>query len=224
MYAHLGNRVSNGRFRNCLHHRTPEPDPGRWSQDDRWATLVSYRIPLSKPDMGSDERSLLMDAFDTGSLDAGGPQVEGFEADMASYLTHQVHPVALSSSAAALHLAMLLADVGRGDEVLCPTLSPRATIDAITAVGAVPAFVDVEPDTWTIDPDRAVAELHARRSAAVVTLDLLGQCADHRPIVHAARELDVPVIEDASHTLGATHESQPAGTLGIYGIFSTPSR
>jgi dTDP-4-amino-4,6-dideoxygalactose transaminase len=186
---------------------------------------VDYRIPLSKPDVGSDERALLLDAFDFGSVDNWGAHVEGFEADMAIYLGGDVHPVALSSGSAALHLALLLAEVDPGDEVLCPTLTHLATATAIANIGARPVFVDAEPDTWNVDPEQLSSELRdrakaGRRPAAVVTVDLYGQCAKHRDIVEVAREFEVPVIEDAAEALGATYGGQPAGTLADLGVFS----
>jgi dTDP-4-amino-4,6-dideoxygalactose transaminase len=104
--------------------------------------------------------------------------------------------------------------------VLCPTLTFAATANAIHYAGATPVFVDAEPATWQVDPDLLVAALHERRPAAVVTVDLYGHCAEHDPIVAAARQAGVPVIEDAAEALGATYQGRPAGTLGELGLLS----
>ena len=181
---------------------------------------MSFRILLSPPDVGEDERALLLDAFDSNWIAPLGPHVDGFEAEMATHLEDRVHPVALSSGTAALHLALRLAGVGEGDEVLCPTLTFAATANAIRYVGATPVFVDAEPDTWQVDPDLVAETLERRDLAAVVTVDLYGHGADHASILPAARSIGVPVIEDAAEALGATIQGRPAGTWGDYGALS----
>jgi dTDP-4-amino-4,6-dideoxygalactose transaminase len=162
---------------------------------------VSFRILLSPPDVGEDERKLLLDAFDSNWIAPLGPHVDAFEAEMAAHLEERVHPVALSSGTAALHLALQLAGVGPGDEVLCPTLTFAATANAIHYVGARPVFVDAEPETWQVDPHLVVGALEQRDIAAVVTVDLYGHGADHATIVPAARAAGIPVIEDAAEAL-----------------------
>jgi dTDP-4-amino-4,6-dideoxygalactose transaminase len=181
---------------------------------------VSFRILLSPPDVGEDERKLLLDAFDSNWIAPLGPHVDAFEAEMAARLDDRVHPVALSSGTAALHLALQLAGVGPGDEVLCPTLTFAATANAIHYVGAQPVYVDAEPRTWQVDPDLVVEALEQRDVAAVVTVDLYGHGADHARIVAAARAAGVPVIEDAAEALGATVQGRPAGTWGDFGVLS----
>lgn len=187
-------------------------------------TPLDYRIPLFSRDLGSEARQGLTAAFDSLGPETGG-QVESFERGMADYLGGGVHVVATSSGTAALHVALLIAGVAEGDEVLCPTLTAVRTADAIRHTGARPVLVDAEPRTWNVDPDLLVSELHRlaeqdRLPGAVVTADLYGQCADHEPVMEAARALGVPVIEDASEALGATYHGRPAGTLADLGVFS----
>ena len=181
---------------------------------------MSFRILLSPPDVGEAERRALLAAFDSGWIAPVGPDVDAFERQMADHLGGEVHAVALASGTAALHLSLLLAGVGRGDEVLVPTLTFAATVNAIRYVDATPVLIDAEPATWQVDPDLVVEAIAARRPSAVVTVDLYGHCADHDPITAAAREAGVPVIEDAAEALGATHRGRPAGSLGEFGVLS----
>jgi len=182
------------------------------------------RIYLSPPDVGTAERELLLDAFDSGWVAPLGPHVDGFEKEMAD-LTGVPCALALSSGTAALHLALLLCGVGPGDDVLLPTMTFVATANAVAYTGARPVFVDSERATWNLDPDLLDAEL-ARRAAdgtlpaAVIAVDLYGQCCDYDRIEASCDRFDVPLIEDAAEGLGATYKGRPAGSFGRFGVFS----
>ena len=183
------------------------------------------RIYLSPPDVSETERALLLDAFDSNWIAPLGPHVDAFEREFAEYLDEDVDAVALSSGTAALHLALLILGVEDGDEVIVPTLTFAATANAVTYVGAKPVFVDSDDASWNLDPDLLAEELDARaRSgslpAAVVAVDLFGQCADWRRICDSCGRHGVPVIEDAAEGLGATYGGQAAGTFGALGAFS----
>jgi dTDP-4-amino-4,6-dideoxygalactose transaminase len=115
--------------------------------------------------------------------------------------------------------------VGPGDEVLVPTLTFVATANVVTYVGARPVLIDVDRDTWSIDPAIVSAELHTRAKAgrlpaAVIPVDLYGQCADYDSLLGVCQEFGVTVIEDAAEALGATYRDKPAGSFGAAGIFS----
>ncbi|MFM7068307.1 MAG: DegT/DnrJ/EryC1/StrS family aminotransferase [Actinomycetes bacterium] len=182
------------------------------------------RLYLSPPDMSGSERERLIAAFDSNWITTLGAEVDGFEADVCAY-TGAPAAVALSSGTAALHLALLLAGVGSGDEVLVSSLTFAAPANAVTYVGAVPTFVDCEPQTWNMDPelleatlvDRAAAD---RLPAAVIVVDIYGQCAQLDRIVSLCDSYGVPVIEDAAEALGATWSGRHAGTWGMLGAFS----
>jgi pyridoxal phosphate-dependent aminotransferase EpsN len=153
-----------------------------------------------------------------------GPEVDAFEREMAER-AGVGHAVALVSGTAALHLALELAGVEDGDEVLCPTLTFAATAFAITYLGAKPAFLDVTEGSWTVDPALLVEALELRAGrgrlpAAVIPVDLYGQCCDYEPIVETCGEYGVPVIEDAAEALGASYQGRPAGGFGRFGVFS----
>ena len=132
---------------------------------------------------------------------------------------------ATASGTAALHLALLLAGVSAGDEVVVPTLTFAATANAVNYIAATPVFIDVEPETWNLDPELLAGFLaersrHGRLPAAVVSVDLYGQCADYDRIEPVCRRYGVALVEDAAEALGATFQGRAAGSFGRIGVFS----
>lgn len=182
------------------------------------------RIFLSPPDVGEEERTLLLDSFDSNWIAPLGPHVDAFERELADF-GGVAHAAALSSGTAALHLALLLLDVGPGQDVLVPTLTFVATANAATYVGARPVFLDVDADTWCLDPALLEAELDQRARdgrlpAAVLPVDIYGQCADYPAILDICARFDVPVIEEAAEAVGATCAGRPAGSFGTMAVYS----
>jgi dTDP-4-amino-4,6-dideoxygalactose transaminase len=183
------------------------------------------RLFLSPPDVGARERELLLEAFDSNWIAPLGPQVDAFEQEFAAHVGAG-SAAALSSGTAALHLALVLLGVGPGDEVLVPSLTFVASANAVTYVGARPVFVDSERATWNLDPALVEEEFATRASsgraqpAALLGVDLYGQCADWDPILDSCARYGVPVIEDAAEALGATYRGKPAGSFGALNVFS----
>lgn len=182
------------------------------------------RILLSPPDVGPVERRLLLEAFDSNWIAPVGPHLDAFEREFADLLG-VADAVALSSGTAALHLGLLAAGVGPGDRVITSTLTFAATANAIVYVGAKPVFVDVSPESWTMDPDLLAEELAlsarlGRRVGAVIPVDLYGQCADYARIQAIAERYGVPVLADAAEALGASYKGEPAGSFGLCAAFS----
>jgi pyridoxal phosphate-dependent aminotransferase EpsN len=182
------------------------------------------RIYLSPPHVGELERQLLLDAFDSNWIAPLGPHVDAFEREFAAAVG-MPHAAALSSGTAALHLALEAVGVSRDDEVITCTLTFAATANAIAYLGGRPVFVDCDPETWTIDPDLLEEELAAcarrgKRPAAVIAVDLYGQCADYDRIEDICRTYGVPLVEDAAEALGATYRGRAAGTFGEAAAFS----
>ncbi len=182
------------------------------------------RIYLSPPDTGALEREYLLAALDSGWVAPVGPDLDGFEHDLAR-LTGWPGVTAVSSGTAALHLALLVTGVEPGDEVLVSTFTFAASANAVVHAGATPVFVDSEASTWNLDPTLLADVLAGRQRTnrlprAVVVTDLYGQCADYDAIVPLCRELGVTVIEDAAEAVGSTYRGRAAGTLGDVGIFS----
>ena len=182
------------------------------------------RIFLSPPEVGPEERRMLLDAFDSNWIAPLGPDVDAFEAEFAARVGVG-HAVALSSGTAALHLGLLLVGVGPGDEVLVPSFTFVATANAVVYIGATPVFVDCDAATWTMDPDLVADELDRRAAAgrlpaAVVTVDLYGQSCDYDRLLAACDRHGVPLVEDAAEALGGTYRGRPAGSFGRFGVFS----
>jgi pyridoxal phosphate-dependent aminotransferase EpsN len=182
------------------------------------------RLYLSPPDVGEVERKLLLDAFDSNWIAPLGPHVDAFEKEFADYVGVG-HAAALSSGTAALHLALLMLGVGPGDDVLVPTLTFVACPNVVSYVGARPVFVDSDEATWNLDPALVAEELDERARdgrlpAAVLGVDLYGQCADWDPILAACAQHGVPVVEDAAEALGATYRNRHAGSFGKFAAFS----
>jgi dTDP-4-amino-4,6-dideoxygalactose transaminase len=182
------------------------------------------RIHLSPPDVGPVERELLLDAFDSGWIAPLGPHVDAFERELAAAVGVP-YAVALSSGTAALHLGLRILGVSRGDEVITSTLTFAATANAICYQGASPVFLDVSRDTWNLDPDLLEEELAARNRcnrlpAAVLPVDLYGQCADYDRIIAICERFGVPVLEDAAEALGASCGARHAGAFGDCAVFS----
>ena len=185
---------------------------------------MSERIYLSPPDMSAAEREALLRAFDSNWIAPLGPEVDAFERELAERVG-VADAAALSSGTAALHLALVLLDVGAGDEVWTSTLTFAATANAIRYVGATPVFVDSERQSWNMDPDllsEALRKAAATGSLpkAVIVVDLYGQCADYERILAACNEYEVPVVEDAAEALGATYRGSPAGSFGVMSTLS----
>ena len=182
------------------------------------------RIFLSPPDVGPEERRMLLEAFDSNWIAPAGPDIDAFELELAEK-TGVAHAVALSSGTAALHLALLLAGVERGDEVVVPSFTFIATAAAVTYLGAHPVFVDCSADSWNLDPalvEQVLTERAARGRlpSAVITVDLYGETADYEALESMCRRFEVALIEDSAEALGATYRGQAAGSFGVAGIFS----
>lgn len=185
---------------------------------------IAKRIYLSSPHMSGDELELIKDAFASNWIAPLGPHVDAFEKEFADSIGVK-HAAALSSGTAALHLALKIIGVERGDEVLCSTLTFSASANPIVYEGASPVFVDAERATWNIDPHLLRSELmrcaaRNKLPRAVIVVDLYGQSADYDSILDICDEYGVPVIEDAAEALGATYKGRMVGGFGKLGVFS----
>ncbi len=182
------------------------------------------RLFLSPPHMSGGELALIAEAFRSNWIAPLGPHVDALEQEFCQALGLR-HAAALSSGTAALHLAIRLAGVRPGDEVLCSTLTFVASANPIVYEGATPVFVDSDDTSWNMDPALLAQELddakrRGRPPRAVVLAHLYGQSADLDPIVDACRRHDVMLIEDAAEALGARYKATVPGARGRIGIFS----
>lgn len=185
---------------------------------------VRTRIYLSAPHMSGREIEYVYDAFRTNWIAPLGPNVDAFEREFAA-VVGVPHALAVSSGTAALHLALIEAGVGPGDEVLVSTLTFAASVNPIIYQGARPVFIDSERKSWNMDPSLLIEELdrrarHGRLPRAVIVVHLYGQSADLEPILTACKRYGIPLIEDAAEALGATYYGRAPGTFGLAGCYS----
>jgi dTDP-4-amino-4,6-dideoxygalactose transaminase len=182
------------------------------------------RIYLSPPHLSGDELKLVEKAFESNWIAPVGPDISLFEQEICE-VTGAKHAVALSSGTAGIHLALRILGVGPGDEVLCSSFTFIGSISPVVYQGATPVFVDSEPHSWNMDPAALRQALEDRlanggRPKAVIVVHLYGQSADLDPIAAICREFNVPLLEDAAESLGATYRGRQTGTLGKCGVFS----
>ena len=187
-------------------------------------TQTATRIYLSPPHLSGAERTFVTEAFDSNWVAPLGPNVNGFEGDLAAY-TGAAHAAALSSGTAALHLALILLGVGPGDEVVCSSFTFSASANPIVYQGAVPIFVESEADTWNMDPAALEAALRDRQRLgkvpkAVIAVHLYGMPAKMTEIAQICARYGVPLIEDAAEALGSTYDGKAMGTFGAFGVLS----
>lgn len=167
----------------------------------------------------------MKDEIDRGILEAFekcqfilGPNVSAFEEEAAQYLGAR-HAVAVASGTDALHLALVAAGIGPGDEVITTPFTFIATAEAIRYVGARPVFVDIDPDTFNIDPGK-IGEAVTPATRAVIPVHLFGQPADMAAIEDVCVEKDLKIIEDCAQSFGALSGKRMTGTIGETGCFS----
>lgn len=182
------------------------------------------RIYLSSPHMSGNEQKYIQDAFDTNWIAPLGPNVDAFERELASVVGVK-GAAAVSSGTAAIHLALRLLDVQKGDRVFCSSLTFVASANPIVYLGAEPIFIDSEPETWNMSPqalERALrdADEEGRLPKAIIVVHLYGQSAKMNEILSLSNKYNVPVIEDAAESLGSTYKGKASGTLGDFGVYS----
>ncbi|WP_156385006.1 MULTISPECIES: aminotransferase class I/II-fold pyridoxal phosphate-dependent enzyme [Nocardioides] len=186
-------------------------------------TKAATRILLSPPDVGEVEQEYVMRAMRSGWVAPAGPDLDAFEAEMASRVGVK-HAVGLASGTAALHLALVSWGVGPGDVVPVSTFTFAATVNAIRYVGAEPFFVDCD-DTGNMSPTLLQAAVDLLRSEgrsvpAIVPVDMLGKCIDYDAIDQIATSAGARLLCDAAESFGATYHGKPAGSFGRASVVS----
>ncbi|NLZ84078.1 MAG: aminotransferase class I/II-fold pyridoxal phosphate-dependent enzyme [Clostridiales bacterium] len=182
--------------------------------------MNTKKIYLASPTMNCQEMEFIQEAFDTNWIAPLGPNVNEFEKELSAYVGSS-HAAALSSGTAAIHLALKAVGIGRGDIVFCTSLTFSATCNPILYQGGIPVFIDSERDTWNMDP-KALKKAFDKypNVKAVVVVHLYGTPAKLDEIVKLCKEHNVPLIEDAAESLGATYHGKQTGTFGKFGIYS----
>lgn len=182
-------------------------------------------ILLSPPHLCGKEKEFIEEAILSNWITNAGKNVEEFQKELNRYLGEQVHTLALNSGTSALHLALILADVKQGDEVICQSMTFTTTVDVIIYQGAKPVFVDSEPIGWNISPEFLEEAIISRltlgkKPKAVIVTDLFGMPFDHQKVKAITEKYDIILIEDASEALGSSFNNRNCGTLGDLGTIS----
>ncbi|KQS25491.1 aminotransferase class I/II-fold pyridoxal phosphate-dependent enzyme [Dyadobacter sp. Leaf189] len=185
---------------------------------------MDYKIWLSPPHLGGKELQYIQDAFESNWIASAGPHLDHFESGLCAY-TGSKHAVALSSGTAALHLALVISGVKKGDIVLCQSLTFAASANPILYLGATPVFIDSEPQTWNICPDaleQAVTQLlkSGKKPKALICVHLYGMPCQLKEVTEICDKYGIVLIEDAAEAMGSTYQGQHLGTFGQMGVAS----
>ncbi len=182
------------------------------------------RIYLASPHMGGLEEVFVKEAFDTNWIAPLGANVDGFEKELSEYVGSKTG-AALSSGTAAIHMALKAVGVEKGDKVFCSSLTFAASCNPIIYEGGIPVFIDSEPESHNMSPvalEKAFKAYEEKEEMpkAVIVVNLYGQSADMDKIIEICKKYNVPIIEDAAESLGATYKGKHSGTFGEYGVYS----
>ncbi|QCU79300.1 DegT/DnrJ/EryC1/StrS family aminotransferase [Citricoccus sp. SGAir0253] len=175
-------------------------------------------IPVAKPLIGAEERQAVDRVMSSGMV-AQGPEVAAFEQEFSDVLVPGVHSVAVNSGTSALHLGLLAAGIGAGDEVIVPAFTFAATANSVALTGATPVFADIDPATFCLDPAAAAAAVTAN-TRAIMPVHLYGQAADMTAFSRLAAEKGLLILEDAAQAHASTWEGRRVGTFGSFAAFS----
>ena len=174
-------------------------------------------IPIARPNLGEEEKRAVLEVLDSGQL-AQGAKVAEFEKRFAEYVGRG-YGIAVNSGTSALHIALLAHGIGRGDEVVVPSLTFFASASTVLLCGGTPTFADVDRDLYNMDPARFKAEV-TKKTRAVMPVHLYGQTAEMDPINEVAEARDLLVLEDACQAHGAEYHGKKSGNLGDTACFS----
>lgn len=185
---------------------------------------MEKRILLASPHMGGEEQKYINEAFEQNWIAPLGPNVDNFEKELCEYVELKA-ALALSAGTAAIHLALKLLNVKMDDVVFCSSLTFAASCNPIMYEKAMPVFIDSNYETWNMCPialEKAMDKYSQKGKLpkAVIVVNLYGQSADMDPILEICQRYNVPIIEDAAESLGATYKGKMSGTFGDFGIYS----
>jgi dTDP-4-amino-4,6-dideoxygalactose transaminase len=179
--------------------------------------MLQRKIPYADPYITEEDVRAVAEAVRNKRL-SQGEYVEKLEQDFAYHLKRK-YALATSNGTAALHLAVLAIGLQSGDEVIVPSFTFAATANCVLYVGAKPIFVDIDPDTYNIDPEKIEKSI-SPNTKAIIVVHYGGQIANMDPILEIAEKYDLHVVEDATEAHGATYKNHKAGTIGEIGCFS----
>jgi dTDP-4-amino-4,6-dideoxygalactose transaminase len=183
------------------------------------------KIWLSSPHMGGTEQHFVQEAFASNWIAPLGPNVDGFEGALESYLGEGVFVGALSSGTSAIHLGLILLGVSKEDEVLVQTHTHNASVNPVIYQGATPVFIDSEKQTWNLCPvalEQAIQDRisKGKKPKAIIAVHLYGVPYQIEPVRAVADKYNIPILEDSAEALGSAYKGQKCGTFGDIGVLS----
>lgn len=181
-------------------------------------SLSMMTIPVNEPVITPASKRYVQEALESGWISSAGPFIERFEHAFADFVGAR-HAITTTSGTTALHLALAALDIGPGDEVILPDFTMVACADAVLYTGATPVLVDVDPVTFTIDPERVAAAV-SPRTRAIMPVHIYGHPADMDAVQAIASRGEMAIIEDAAEAHGARYRGHCCGSLGTVGAFS----
>jgi perosamine synthetase len=176
------------------------------------------KVPVNAPVITAESKKYVAEAMDSGWVSSAGPFIDKFEQEFAAYVGVK-HGISVSSGTAALHIALLALGIGEGDEVIVPDFTMIASVFAILYTGATPVFVDVDPETFCIDPDKVSAAI-TKRTKAIMPVHIYGHPADMDRLQKIADKYGIPLVEDAAEAHGALCKGRKCGSMGQINCFS----
>jgi perosamine synthetase len=175
-------------------------------------------IPVCKPWLPGKEKEYVNDALETNWISSSGRYISKFEEEFAKYCGVN-YGVCCTSGFAALHLACVALDLKKGDEVIVPTFTMAASINSIILTGAKPVLIDIEADTWNINPKKIEEKIN-KKTKAIMVVHIYGHSCDMDPILDIAKKYNLKIIEDAAEAHGAEYKGKKCGSIGDIGCFS----
>lgn len=180
--------------------------------------MNNYNIPVYKPSLGEQEKKNVMECLDSTWISSKGKFINEFEQGFASYIGVD-HATSVCNGTVALHLALVALGIGSGDEVIVPTLTYIASVNAITYTGATPVFVDSVKETWQLDPADVKRKITSK-TKAVMAVHLYGHPCDMNALSAICKEHHLFLIEDCAEAIGSKYQDQHVGTFGDVSTFS----
>jgi len=180
--------------------------------------MGSEFIPVCEPSLLGNEKKYVLDAVETGWISSSGKYIKSFEESFAAFCGAR-HGIGVCNGTVALHLALEAMGIGKGDEVIIPNFTMIASAFSVCYVGAMPVFVDAEPETWNIDTSK-IEEKITKRTKAIMPVHIYGHPCDMDPITAVSKKHGLKILEDAAEAHGATYKGKKCGTLGDISAFS----
>lgn len=177
-----------------------------------------YKIPVYEPSLAGNEKKYVNECLDTNWISSKGKFVSEFESEFSKYINSK-HAITVSNGTVALHLALLALGIGEGDEVILPTLTYIASVNAVTYTGATPVFVDSLPDTWQINP-ADVRDKITSKTKAIMAVHLYGHACDMEQLSDITKQHNLFLIEDCAEAFGTKYKNQHVGIFGDISTFS----